>query len=85
MTDNPWLPIDTMPLSTVGTDVDVLDGRRLYSGVEVSGLRLEHEVIASRRMDGHKDISLGPTEDFTLTHLNGTIRLTRYAQWRPHV
>lgn len=85
MTDNPWLPIDTMPLSTVGTEVDVMDRRRLYSGVEVSGLRLEHEVIVSRQIDGAEDINLGPIEDFTLTHLAGTIRLTTYAKWRPHV
>lgn len=26
MTDNPWLPIDTMPLSTIGTEVDLKNG-----------------------------------------------------------
>lgn len=36
MTDNPWLPIDTMPLSALGTAVDILDERRIYSNVTVN-------------------------------------------------
>lgn len=85
MTDNPWLPIDTMPLSTVGTEVDIMDRRRLYSGVTVSGLRFERDILVSRQMNGHEDIDLGAVDEFTLTHTNGTIRLTLKAQWRPHV
>ena len=85
MTENPWLPIDTMPLSTVGTEVDVMDRRRLYSGVTVSGLHFDRGVIVSRQMDGRESVDIGAIEDFTLNHTNGTIRLTLKAQWRPHV
>ena len=43
MTDNPWLPIDTMPLSTVGTKVDVREEERAHKE------RIRAEEQAARR------------------------------------
>lgn len=84
MTDNPWLPIDTMPLSTVGTEVDVKDKKRLYSGVLVTGINLERVVISERNYGGEESFHPGPVDDFTITHTTGTIRATLKAEWRPH-
>ena len=85
MTDNPWLPIDTMPLSTVGEDVDVQESQRLYSNVHVTGIRYEREVIEEQFMFGEApQISTGRIADFTITHTTGTIRATLKAEWRPH-
>lgn len=84
MTDSPWKPISTMPLGAVGAEVDILDERRLYSGVTVTGLRLEHETVTERTWDG-ESTHLGRVDEFTLTHFSGTIHLTPHAQWRPHV
>lgn len=86
MTDNPWLPIDTMPLSTVGTEVDVREDRRLHSGVRVSGIWYEREVLVETRWgDGDKFISMGDVADFTIRTTTGTIYVTPSAEWRPHV
>lgn len=85
MTENPWLPINTMPLSTVGTEVDVRDQKRLYSGVLVSGIRYEHDVIEERQMLATGPLwRIGPIDDFTIAHTTGTIRATLAAEWRPH-
>lgn len=84
MTNNPWLPIDTMPLSTVGTEVDIKDKKRLYSGMLVTGINLECTLISDREFDGTESFYPGPVDDFTITHTTGTIRATLKAEWRPH-
>lgn len=85
MTDNPWLPIDTMPLSTVGTKVDVREDDRTHTGVKVTGIRYEREVIEEQMMFGEApSITIGRIADFTITHATGTIRATLDAEWRPH-
>ncbi|MCI4012365.1 hypothetical protein [Brevibacterium sp. ZH18] len=86
MTDNPWLPIDTMPLSTVGTEVDVREDRRLHSGIKVSGIRYEREVVEEQMMFGEAPmICIGPIYMFTITLTTGSLHVTPSAEWRPHV
>lgn len=85
MTENPWLPIDTMPLSTVGTKVDVREDERAHTGVKVTGIRYEREVInESPLLNEYPDFAIGRIDDFTITHTTGTIRATLSAEWRPH-
>ncbi|MFE1082451.1 hypothetical protein [Brevibacterium sediminis] len=85
MTDNPWLPIDTMPLSTVGTKVDVREDDRAHTGVKVTGIRYEREVInESPLLNDYPEQVIGRIDDFTITHTTGTIRATLKAEWRPH-
>ena len=85
MTENPWLPIDTMPLSTVGTEVDVREDRRLHSGVTVSGIRYERDVIEEQFMFGETPtLRIGPIDMFTITLTTGSLHLTPSAEWRPH-
>ncbi|MCT2182852.1 hypothetical protein M3G00_07870 [Brevibacterium casei] len=71
MTDNPWLPIDTMPLSTVGTEVDLIDKRRLYSKITV-------ERVLSDRWGG-----IGIR--YTKASRFGDAAPSPNAKWRPHV
>lgn len=85
MTENPWLPIDTMPLSTVGTEVDLRAEKCLYSGILVTGINLERVVVRDREITGEEHFYPGPVDDFTITHTTGTIRATLQAEWRPHV
>lgn len=84
MIDNPWLPIDTMPLSTVGTSADVQDKQRLYSGITVSGIRYERDVLIEKEWGGEERTYMGDIADFTITHTAGSIHLTPAAEWRPH-
>lgn len=84
MTDNPWLPIDTMPLSTIGTSVDVQDKQRLYSGVTVSGIRYERDVLVEKEWGGEERTYMGDIDIFTVTLTTGSIHLTPHAEWRPH-
>lgn len=85
MTENPWLPIDTMPLSTVGTNVDVRENERAHTGVKVTVIRYEREVVEEQMMFGEaSSITIGRIDDFTITHTTGTIRATLNAEWRPH-
>ena len=85
MTDSPWLPIDTMPLSTVGTKVDIREDERAHTGVKVTGIRYEREVVEEQTMFGEApSIVIGPIADFTITHTTGTIRATLAAEWRSH-
>lgn len=84
MTENPWLPIDTMPLSTVGTEVDVREDRRLHSGVTVSGIRYEREVVVEKFFFEDDRIAMGEIDAFTITVTHGSIHLTPAAEWRPH-
>lgn len=89
MTDNPWLPIDTMPLSTLGTAVDILDERRLYSNVTVNriftsrwNLIDEHELWPGQAARFTDRDRLGVTID---TLDRQTLKLDCESQWRPHV
>lgn len=85
MTENPWLPIDTMPLSTVGTKVDVREDDRTHTGVKVSGIRYEHDVIDEQYLySEHPDAVIGPINVFRITHTTGTIHVTLGAEWRHH-
>ncbi|WCE39133.1 hypothetical protein PGC08_14155 [Brevibacterium sp. BDJS002] len=84
MTENPWLPIDTMPLSTVGASVDVQDKKRLYSGVTVSGIRYERDVLVEKEWGGEERTYMGDIDIFTVTLTTGSIHLTPHAEWRPH-
>ncbi|MCU4297620.1 hypothetical protein D3I60_11100 [Brevibacterium permense] len=84
MTDNPWLPIDSMPLSTVGTKVDVREDERAHTGVKVTGIRYEREVVEEQIMFGEApSITIGRIADFTITHTAGTICATLAVEWRP--
>lgn len=84
MIDNPWLPIDTMPLSTVGTEVDVREDQRLHSRVTVSGIRYEREVVIERYLGVEDRAAMGGIDAFTITVTHGSIHLTPSAEWRPH-
>ena len=83
MTDNPWLPIDTMPLSTVGTEVDIKDKQRLYSGITVSGIRYERDVLTVTEW-GEQRTWMDDSYEFSVTHTQGAIYPTTDAEWRPH-
>lgn len=84
MSDNPWLPIDTMPLSTVGTEVDIKDQQRLYSGITVSGVQYERDVLIDVLPGIGDHIFLGEINVFTITHTGGTVNVPTDAEWRPH-
>lgn len=84
MTENPWLPIDTMPLSTVGTNIDVQDKKRHYSGVTVAGIRYERDVLVEKQWGGEERTYMGDIDIFTFTLTTGSIHLTPNAEWRPH-
>ena len=89
MTDNPWLPIDTMPLSALGTAVDILDERRIYSNVTVN------RILTSRwNLIDYSELWPGQAARFsgrdrfgvTIDTLDRqTLRLDFESQWRPHV
>lgn len=87
MADNPWLPIDTMPLSAVGTKVDLIEDGRIYSGATVdrastSRWSLMDEIWpdAPERL---KDSDRFCAHIDTIEH--GVFTLDRDAEWRPHV
>lgn len=84
MTDNPWLPIDTMPLSTIGAEVDVKEDQRLHSGVTISGIRCERDVVEESMLMERPTLCVGSIDIFTITHTTGSIHLSPYAEWRPH-
>ena len=85
MTENPWLPINTMPLSTVGTKIDAREDDRTHTGVKVTGIRYEREVVEEQMMYGAApSITIGRIADFTITHSTGTIHVTLGAEWRHH-
>lgn len=82
MTDNPWLPIDTMPLSTLGTRVDIRDDGNEHRGITVTRLRTNH-CWAGRQAE-----VAPPWDEFEVTIFDDRrleLALDRTAQWRPHV
>lgn len=87
MTDNPWLPIDTMPLSTLGTAVDILDERRIYSNVTVD------RIFTSRwsLVDDFWPSAAGRVQDRDRLGVRidtldrQKLTLDCESQWRPHI
>lgn len=85
MTDTPWQPIDTMPLRSVGTKIDIREDDRTHTGVKISGIRYERDVIEEQRLvSEHPEPLLGDIDIFVITHTTGTIHTTLDAEWRHH-
>lgn len=79
-----WKPITSLSLGRVGTKIDVLDRRRLYSGILLSGIEVVHSIVEERTLGGETNATLGPPACLVLYHTYGEIDFTLGAQWRVH-
>lgn len=81
---NSWAPIRVLPLSIVGSTIDLKDRRRLYTGVTVAGIHYEHEVQEVNGFGGEVISTIERVSEFTIVTTTADIRITPEAEWRHH-
>lgn len=81
---NPWRPIEDMRLSDIGSTIDLIDRKRLYSGVTVAGIHYEREAETMRIFNAEPIEQLGQVCELRLVTTTADIRLTTSAEWRHH-
>ncbi|MCT2357070.1 hypothetical protein M3G54_01660 [Brevibacterium casei] len=85
MTDNPWLPIDTMPLSTIGTEVDLKNGDYEWT-ITVTSIDASKSTVTESQLGAGGHETVGGWDGIYIGSLHGMTECVDINfEWRPHV